>query len=112
MKKIFFLTSIFVFLFVFSQKPLERLEPANWWVGMKHNTITLLVYGKDISKLQPSINYSGVELIKTEKVENPNYLFITINIADQTKAGIAKIQFKNGNKTVLFQDFPLKAHRQ
>lgn len=107
MRKLYTVIFTFVFLAIFAQKPLERLEPMNWWVGMKHNTITLLVYGKDISKLQPELKYEGVQILKSEKVENPNYLFVTINIADGTKPGTAKINFKTGNKTFVSKDFPL-----
>lgn len=107
MKKPYLLFLLFSIVFLSAQKPLERLEPTNWWVGMKLNTITLLAYGKDISKLQPEIKYQGVEILKTEKVENPNYLFVTIQISEQTKPGTAKIQFKNDHKTILTKDFPL-----
>ena len=35
---------------------IERVEPPNWWVGMKTNDLQILVYGKTISDLQPIIN--------------------------------------------------------
>jgi len=31
---------------------INRIEPANWWVGMKLNQITLLVYGTNIQNLE------------------------------------------------------------
>ncbi|OOG78337.1 glycoside hydrolase family 13 protein [Flavobacterium sp. A45] len=88
---------------------ISRIEPANWWVGMKLNQITLLVYGTDIQNLEPEIKYQGVKIVKTEKVENPNYLFITINISPETVVGTAKINFKKNNKTIITKDFPLLA---
>ena len=88
---------------------IKRIEPGNWWVGMKLNQITLLVYGTDIQNLEPQIKYSGVKIIKTEKVENPNYLFVTIDISPQTKAGTAKIEFEKNGKTIITKDFPLLA---
>ncbi|MFP4092321.1 MAG: cyclomaltodextrinase N-terminal domain-containing protein [Cyclobacteriaceae bacterium] len=33
---------------------ISRVEPANWWTGMRHSSIQLLVYGDNISKLSPS----------------------------------------------------------
>ena len=72
------------------QAQIQRIEPANWWVGMKLNQITLLVYGNNIQDLEPTTKYEGVSIVKTEKVENPNYLFVTINIAPDTKVGKAK----------------------
>ena len=78
---------------------------------MKLNKITLLVYGKEIQSLQPSIKYDGVKILKTEKVENPNYLFVTIKINPQTIAGNLKLDFKKGNTTVITKDFPLLARQ-
>ncbi|MCL5030917.1 MAG: glycoside hydrolase family 13 protein [Bacteroidetes bacterium] len=74
---------------------------------MKWNTVTLLIYGNNISELQPSFNYPGVELIKKEKVENKNYLFFTIKIDPTAKAGNVKINFRFNNKIILSKDFPL-----
>lgn len=88
---------------------INRVEPSNWWVGMKLNIITLLVYGKEIQNLEPSIKYEGLNLLKVQKVENPNYLFLTIEITPAAKAGSAKIEFKKGNRSVLTKDFPLLA---
>jgi glycosidase len=88
---------------------INRIEPSNWWVGMKLNQITLLVYGTDIQNLEPEIKYQGVKIVKTEKTENPNYLFVTINISPETAVGTAKISFKKNNKTIVTKDFPLLA---
>ena len=74
---------------------------------MKTKQITLLVYGSAIQDLEPSINYSGVKILKTEKVENPNYLFITIDIDSNTIPGDAKIDFKKNGRTKISKSFPL-----
>lgn len=102
---------LFVFPFLSLAQTISRIEPGNWWVGMKLNKITLLVYGKEIQSLQPSIKYDGVKILKTEKVENPNYLFVTIKINPQTIAGNLKLDFKKGNTTVITKDFPLLARQ-
>jgi len=107
MKKTIPLFLLLVFcLPVFSQNIL-RLEPQNWWVGMKYNTLTLLVYGQNCSQLTPSFDYKGVQLLKTETVENPNYLFVTLVISPQAEAGVVKLNFKKGKKTLFVKDFPL-----
>jgi neopullulanase len=93
---------------IFAQN-IQRIEPANWWVGMRYNTITLLVYGDNIGHLQPSIVYKGVQLVKNETVENKNYLFITLKIGATAKPGTLQINFKDKGKIVLSRDFPLLA---
>lgn len=103
------LTFLFILISTITQAQINRIEPANWWVGMKLNQITLLVYGTAIQDLEPTTKYKGLTIVKTEKVENPNYLFVTLNISPETTAGTAKIDFKKKGKTIISKDFPLLA---
>lgn len=98
---------LILFQAILKAQNIERIEPSNWWIGMKYNTITLLTYGTNISNLVPSINYNGVQLIKTERVKNQNYLFLTLKISPTAKAGNVKINFKQAGRLVLSKDFPL-----
>jgi len=105
-KVVFILTFLLVKTFTFSQT-IERIEPQNWWIGMKYNTITLLVYGDNIADLEPTISYKGVALEKKETVENKNYLFITLEISPSAKEGNVKINFSKKGKVVQSKDFPI-----
>ena len=107
MKKTASLIYLFIFISFSLHAQIERIDPPNWWVGMKTKQITLLVYGSAINDLEPSINYSGVKILKTEKVESPNYLFVTIDIDSNTIPGDAKIEFKKNGKTRITKSFPL-----
>lgn len=86
---------------------IKRIEPSNWWVGMNLNEITLLVYGDAINNLEPVIQYEGVNISKVQKVENQNYLFITVNINKSAAPGIVKIKFHRNEKIITSQEFPL-----
>jgi len=109
MKKSLAILLLFIsFNLILSQK-IARIEPANWWVGMKNNSVTLLIYGKDISDLQPTISYSGVTITENKTVENKNYLFLTLQINPEAKAGNVKIKFSKDKKVVLTKDFPIYA---
>ena len=105
-KKLVSMLLIFMSINTFAQ--IERIEPSSWWVGMKYNEPMLLIYGNDISSLQPAIQYPGVKIIKIETVENKNYLFVTLHIDDNAKAGIVKINFSINNKLVYTRDFPIE----
>ena len=76
----------------------QRVEPANWWVGMENHELQVLLYGKDIAKSEVSINYPGVTLKEVAKVENPNYLFLYLDIDDNAKVGTIDIVLKEGKK--------------
>jgi neopullulanase len=86
---------------LFAQTPsIQRVNPTNWYVGMKNPNLQLLVYGKNINDCEVKISYPGVTLEKINKVENPNYLFLDLNIDPITKAGQFDIEL---SKTIQVQ---------
>ncbi|WP_214229542.1 glycoside hydrolase family 13 protein [Pedobacter sp. B4-66] len=87
---------------------LERIEPMFWWVGMNNPKLQLLVHGADIAALDVQLNYPGVKLVKVNKVENPNYLFLDLEIAAETKPGKFPIAFAKGDKKKLQYVYELK----
>ncbi|APG59184.1 glycoside hydrolase family 13 protein [Christiangramia salexigens] len=100
MKRITFLLVLFICNSVLAQ--IDRVEPPNWWVGMENEHLQLLVYGQNIGKSVPSLDYDGVQITGVKKGDSPNYLFIDLTISDQAEAGTLKIQFKpeKGKKIV------------
>lgn len=70
----------------------DRVEPPNWWCGMKSGELQLLVYGRDIGKARPAISYPGVELKGFSTLQNPNYLFIDLYISPDAGAGTMEIK--------------------
>lgn len=79
---------------------IQRIDPTNWWVGMKNPKLQLLVYGKNIADCQVSLNYPGVSLDKVNKVENPNYLFLDLTILPNAQAGKIKLEFSQERTVV------------
>jgi neopullulanase len=101
MKKILLLIFSLNALLSFSQSPsVQRIDPTNWYVGMKNPKLQLLVYGKNINDCEVKINYQGVILEKVNKVENPNYLFLDLSIAPETQAGQFTVEL---SKTIKVQ---------
>jgi glycosidase len=81
----------------------------NWWVGMKNPNLQLLIHGNNISQYQVSIKYPGVKVIKVNKVENPNYLFVNLTIDSKSaKAGTFKIDLLQNGKTEGSYTYELK----
>ena len=87
---------------------IDRVNPTNWWVGMKNPNVQLLLHGPGAGTLAYTVNYPGVKLVKTSTVENPNYAFLDLTIAPTARPG--KVQFvgKKGTQT-LSQSWELKA---
>lgn len=76
---------------------IDRVEPINWWVGMKNPHVQLLVHGTDIAKSNVSLAYDGVTLEAVHKVENPNYLFLDLYISPDAEVGTINIVFEDGS---------------
>ena len=58
------------FLGAQAQSSIKRVEPPNWWVGMKNSSLQLLVYGENITDWYPSIDYQGVSVERVTRVPN------------------------------------------
>ena len=87
---------------------IQRINPTNWWVGMKRPNVQVLVYGPGAGTLAYAIAYPGVKLVKTSTVENPNYAFLDLTIAATAKPGKVQIVGKKGALT-LTQAWELRA---
>lgn len=104
-----FLTSLLTTTVIFSQSvQIQRVNPTDWWVGMKNPNLQLLVYGPKAGTMTYSIDYPGVKLVKAHTVDNPNYAFLDLTIAPTAKPGTLQITGKSGSQT-LRQPFELKA---
>ncbi|WP_213196132.1 glycoside hydrolase family 13 protein [Cloacibacterium caeni] len=104
MKKLFSIFAIAIFSFSMAQ--FQRVEPAFWWKGMKNPELQILLYGKNIA--QQNIELSdGIQIKDLTKVENPNYVFITIN-TNEINTPKFKIFLKNGKKTISTYQYELK----
>ena len=80
---------------------IDHLEPASWWVGMKHDRVELMVHGDHIAALVPKVSHPGVSIANVAKVDNPNYLFVTLAIAADAKPGTFDIEFHDSANRVL-----------
>ena len=87
---------------------IQRVQPTNWWVGMKNPNLQLLIYGPQAGSLTYTISYPGVRLASTSRVENPNYAFLNLVISPAARPGTMKIVGKSGGKTMT-HSYELKA---
>ncbi|MEM6320075.1 MAG: glycoside hydrolase family 13 protein, partial [Bacteroidota bacterium] len=98
--------------FLLAQDKIQRVEPPNWWIGMKNPALQLLVYGDNIGELTPSIKKKGVHLQQVRKVKNPNYLFLDLLIDETAEVGTFPIQFKHRGELVTTHSYELLAREK
>ncbi|AOW20319.1 glycoside hydrolase family 13 protein [Urechidicola croceus] len=97
---------------VMEYSELKRVEPLNWWIGMKNSELQLLVNEEGISNAKPEITYAGVSIEKVNKADSPNYLFLDLNISESTNPGKFNIIFKFEDGSVKKQTYELKARNK
>lgn len=106
----YFILLFFIGLQINAQK-IERVEPPNWWAGMKNSQLELLIYGKEIAELTPSIEGVNCTLANSVKTENENYLFLTVDIS-KAEVGTFAINFSKKGKIKTTYEYELKQRKQ
>ena len=97
---------LFLLISIISFAQIQKVEPAFWWKNMKNPDLQIMVYGNNISKYEVEIS-DQIKIKDLTKTENPNYVFITINI-DEVKNSSFKINFKINKKIVDSYAYELK----
>ena len=111
MKKFFVTIILSAIMSCLGAQTVNRVEPPSWWVGMKNQQLQLMVYGEQIGEAEVSISYPGVTLASFDRVQNPNYLFVNLEIQDNTVPGTFDIFFTLPNKKVLTYSYALNSRR-
>ena len=87
---------------------IDRIEPANWFVGMKNPQVQLMVYGQDIASVsEVTTDYAGVRIDSLVKLDSPNYLLVYMNVKD-AKPGKMTLNFKSQTSNLKPQTSNLK----
>ena len=75
---------------------IDRIEPTDWYVGMKNPQVQLMVYGQGIRDVaEVSTDYPGVRIDSLVRLDSPNYLLIYMNLSD-AQPGTMTLTFKGG----------------
>jgi glycosidase len=87
---------------------IDHVEPPFWWAGMKNPALQILVHDENISENKVELSYEGVMLKSVSSVENPNYLFIDLELAQNVLPGKFDVKFMNDGKVVHSITYELK----
>ena len=97
MKRLFFLMALVAQVMTMSAAKskvvIDRIDPTDWFVGLKNPQVQLMVYGKNIAAVQRvATDYPGVVVDSVVRLASPNYLFVYLNLR-QAKPGTMTLQF-------------------
>ena len=83
------------------QGVVERIEPTDWFVGMKNPSVQLMVYGRGIRDVADvTTDYPGVSIDSLVRLDSPNYLLVYLNLRN-AQPGTMTLKF--GKKKVSYQ---------
>lgn len=103
MKKIVALLSFLLGAVTIEAAPkIDRIEPANWFAGMKNPSLQLMVYGKNIRNAHVTVDYPGARIDSLVRLDSPNYLLVYLNL-EGARPGEMMLKF-DGKKV----KYPLK----
>ena len=108
MKKAIILFFIIFNTSMINSQDIQKVEPPFWWVGMKNTKLQLMVYGKNIAHTKPEILDKNIILDSILKSDNPNYIFLNIDLSKVSNAKKFEINFKNENAKNLSHTYELK----
>ena len=74
-----------------------KIEPSNWYVGMRDASLQLMVYGKDIKTAEVSTDYAGVRIDSIVRLDSPNYLLVYMSLAE-AQPGTMTLNFQQGKQ--------------
>ena len=85
MKRILLLTALVaqvtMMMAAKSKVVIDRIDPTDWYVGMKNPTVQLMLYGKGIAAVSDvTTDYPGVAVDSVVHLDSPNYLLVYMNL--------------------------------
>ena len=84
-----------------TQQEISRVEPLGWWTGMKTG-LQLMVQGPDISACEVSVSGKGLSIKKVHKADNPNFLFVDVDVEASARPGTYYFLFSREGKTIRY----------
>ena len=62
---------------------IDRIEPTDWYVGLKNPQVQLMVYGQGIRDVaNVTTDYPGAVIDSIVRLDSPNYLLVYMNLRD------------------------------
>ena len=88
---------------------IDRIDPTDWFVGMKNPSLQLMVYGKDIASVQEvTTDYPGAVVDSVVRLDSPNYLLVYMNLRN-AQPGTMTLKFNLEKRKTLTYNYTLKA---
>ena len=72
--------SVVLLMSAATQVKVTRIDPTDWYVGLKNPTLQLMVYGQNVRDAEVSVDYPNVRIDSIARLDSPNYLLIYLDL--------------------------------
>jgi neopullulanase len=97
---------------LFAQAPVvERVDPPNWWAGMKTHQVQLMLTGENLSGISARSESPQIQVNRVWKAASSSYAFLDIDIDPNALEGYHRIVLSRGKDTTILQ-YPLLRRKQ
>lgn len=88
-----------------------RVEPANWWTGMKYNRVDVLLHYPDLATYTCKLGRTkgGIKMLGARRLESPNYQIVTLEIGPKASAQRVPLVFTKSDGQQFTHEFPILA---
>lgn len=108
----------FAFLFSFAlstliisaQDFIHHVEPPNWWVDMRSNELQLMIHGDKVGECEVNIDHEHVKILRENRLSNPNYVVLYLEILKSDKAFDFDITFSKDGK--LYEEYTYHLYKR
>ena len=94
---------------------IDKVEPANWWTGMRWSDVQLMVYGAGLDGVSARVTdrpdeaaSDAVTVTGVQSVPNDAYTFVDLAIADGAPAGTYTLEVRRGEARATLA-YPIRA---
>jgi glycosidase len=98
--QIFALCTVYTSVIFAQNIEVNKIEPPNWWSGMKYNIVQCMLYGNNLNNLSPVEDLSDLKKAKVYEAHSSSYSFIEVEIPATNRDTIYAITLTNSVDTV------------
>lgn len=113
MKKIL-ISLLLAFTLIAGAKDYEITEvnPPSWWTQMANSELQIMVHAQNIAKTIPTLDFDGVKIKSHASLDNPNYMFINLEISPKLEKATISIKFMKDGEEKTNLDYVLNSRRE
>lgn len=94
----YLITIIFISSLAAQSFKINKIEPPNWWSGMKNTQLQLMVYGENLNAIKVKSSNNKLKIKQIISSENSSYIFVDLSLKN-IQSGDYKLVFSKGKET-------------